>query len=205
MKSLRFRRLAFAVTSRLCLILEIFGSTDLHCCCMDVWEVSLVGASLLKESCSDVVILPGVTQVEVDKFMLTIYGQNFVTEDKYSSDTEPIHGYSDAEILLQVGGTIRSPTPSSDPSGYAPQQWPLSNSHPGDLGSEERQILCVNSLPGQGQPVKPPSSYKTENLPQKNTLCQEKNSFLNFHWRLGIVFIMSVYCIIVTKCHKVTC
>ena len=53
--------------------------------------------------------------------------------------------------------------------------------------------------------VKPPSSYKTENLPQKNTLCQEKNSFLNFHWRLGIVFIMSVYCIMVTKCHKVTC
>ena len=34
MKSLRFRRLAFAVTSRLCLILEIFGSTDLHCCCL---------------------------------------------------------------------------------------------------------------------------------------------------------------------------
>ena len=72
MKYLRFRRLTFAVTSRSCLILEIFGSTDLHC-------------SLLKESCSDVVILPGVTQVEVDEFMLTIYGQNFVTEDKYSS------------------------------------------------------------------------------------------------------------------------
>ena len=69
----------------------------------------------------------------VDEFMLTIYGQNFVTEDKYSSDTEPFHGFSDAEILA-AGGTIRGPTPSSDPSGYAPQQWPPSNSHPGDLG-----------------------------------------------------------------------
>ena len=66
----------------------------------------------------------------VDEFMLTIYGQNFVTEDKYSSDTEPFHGFSDAEILA-AGGTIRGPTPSSDPSGYAPQQWPPSNSHPG--------------------------------------------------------------------------
>ena len=92
----------------------------------------------------------------VDEFMLTIYGQNFVTEDKYSSDTEPFHGFSDAEILA-AGGTIRGPTPSSDPSGYAPQQWPPSNSHPGDLGSEERQILSVTSLPGQDQPDKPPS------------------------------------------------
>ena len=34
MKSLRFSKLKYAVTSKLCLILEIFGSTDLHCCCM---------------------------------------------------------------------------------------------------------------------------------------------------------------------------
>ena len=68
-------------------------------------------ASLLKESCSDVVILPGVTQVEVEEFILTIYGQNTVTDD----DTEPFHGFSDAEILA-AGGTIRGPTPSSDPS-----------------------------------------------------------------------------------------
>ena len=93
MKYLRFRRLTFAVTSRSCLILEIFGSTDLHC-------------SLLKESCSDVDILPVVTQVEVDKFILTIYGQSIVTGDKYSSDTEPFDGFSDAEILA-AGGTIQ--------------------------------------------------------------------------------------------------
>ena len=144
------------MTSRSCLILEIFGSTDLHC-------------SLLKESCSDVDILPVVTQVEVDKFILTIYGQSIVTGDRYSSDTEPFHGFSDAEILA-AGGTIRDPTPSLDPPGYDPLQWPPSNSYPGDLGSEERQILRVNSLPGQGQPVKPPSNYKSENLPRKNTL-----------------------------------
>ena len=86
MKSLRFRRLAFAVTSRLCLILD-FGDFWIHRSAL----LSAWWASLLKESCSDVVILPGVTQVEVDKFILTVYGQNIVTEDKYSSDTEPFH------------------------------------------------------------------------------------------------------------------
>ena len=122
----------------------------------------------------------------MEKFILTIYGQNIVTDD----DTEPFHGFSDAEILA-AGGTISDPTPSLYPPGYAPLQWPPSNSNPGDLGSEERQILRVNSLPGQGQPVKPPSCYKSENHPRENTLCQEKNSFLkyNFHWTLGIVFI----------------
>ena len=34
MKSLRFSKLKYAVTSKLCLILENFGSTDLYCCCM---------------------------------------------------------------------------------------------------------------------------------------------------------------------------
>ena len=33
MKSLRFSKLKYAVTSKLCLILENFGSTDLYCCC----------------------------------------------------------------------------------------------------------------------------------------------------------------------------
>ena len=36
-------------------------------------------------------ILSGVTQVEGDEIILTVYGQNIVTEDKYSSDTEPFH------------------------------------------------------------------------------------------------------------------
>ena len=193
--------------ARICCDLKVvfdFGDLWIHRSALLLSGKSVWWASLLKESCSDVDILPVVTQVEVDKFILTIYGQSIVTGDKYSSDAETFHGFSDAEILA-AGGTIRDPTPSLYPPRYAPLQWPPSNSHPGDLGSEERQILHVNSLPGQGQPVKPPSSYKTENLPQKNTLCQEKNSFLNFHWRLGIVFIMSVYCIMVTKCHKVTC
>ena len=88
----------------------------------------------------------------VDEFMLTIYGQNFVTEDKYSSDTEPFHGFSDAEILA-AGGTIRGPTPSSDPSTTMASKQQSS----WGLGSEERQILSVNSLPGQDQPDKPPS------------------------------------------------
>ena len=149
MKSLRFRRLAFAVTSRLCLILD-FGDFWIHISALLLSGKSAWWASLLKESCSDVVILPGVTQVEVDEFILTIYGQNIVTGDKYSSDAETFHGFSDAEILA-ASGTIRDPTPSLDPPGYAPLQWPPSNSHPGDLGSEERQILRVNSLPGQGQ------------------------------------------------------
>ena len=35
--------------------------------------------------------LAGVTQVEGDEIILTVYGQNIVTEDKYSSDTEPFH------------------------------------------------------------------------------------------------------------------
>ena len=87
---------------------EIFEIQKAHVCCNlkvvfdfgDLWihrsALLLSGksawwASLLKESCSDVVILPGVTQVEVDKFILTVYGQNIVTEDKYSSDTEPFH------------------------------------------------------------------------------------------------------------------
>ena len=88
----------------------------------------------------------------VDEFMLTIYGQNFVIEDKYSSDTEPFHGFSDAEILA-AGGTIRGPTPSSDPSTTMASKQQSS----WGLGSEERQILSVNSLPGQDQPDKPPS------------------------------------------------
>ena len=58
---------------------------------MLLYGKSVWWASLLKESCSDVVILPGVTQVEGDEIILTVYGQNIVTEDKYSSDTEPFH------------------------------------------------------------------------------------------------------------------
>ena len=193
MKYLRFRRLTFAVTSRSCLILEIFGSTDLHCCCLG----SQFGGPVSSKSHALMLLFCLV--------WLRWRWMNLWSEYCYWRQIhETFHGFSDAEILA-AGGTIRDPTPSLYPPRYAPLQWPPSNSHPGDLGSEERQILHVNSLPGQGQPVKPPSSYKTENLPQKNTLCQEKNSFLNFHWRLGIVFIMSVYCIMVTKCHKVTC
>ena len=129
-----------------------FGELWIHKSALLLYGKSIWWASLLGESFPNVVILPGVTQVEVEKFILTIYGQNIVTDD----DTEPFHGFSDAEILA-AGGTIRGLTPSLDHSGYAPQQWPLSNSHPGDLGSEERHIISVNSLPGQDQPDKPPS------------------------------------------------
>ena len=68
-----------------------FGELWFHRSILLLYGKSVWWASLLKESCSDVVILPGVTQVEVDKFILTVYGQNIVTEDKYSSDTEPFH------------------------------------------------------------------------------------------------------------------
>ena len=68
-----------------------FGDLWIHRSALLLSGKSVWWASLLKESCSDVVILPGVTQVEVDKFILTVYGQNIVTEDKYSSDTEPFH------------------------------------------------------------------------------------------------------------------
>ena len=85
-------------------------SLDPQICFVVVWEVSLVGQS------------PGRVFLE---FILTIYGQNTVTDD----DTEPFHGFSDAEILA-AGGTIRGPTPSSYPPGYSPQQQPPCNSQP---------------------------------------------------------------------------
>ena len=101
-----------------------FGELWIHKSALLLYGKSIWWASLLGESFPNVVILPGVTQVEVEKFILTIYGQNIVTDD----DTEPFHGFSDAEILA-AGGTMRGPTPSSDPSGYSPQQQPPSNSH----------------------------------------------------------------------------
>ena len=80
--------------ARICCDLKVvfdFGDLWIHRSALLLSGKSAWQASLLKESCSDVVILPGVTQVEVDKFILTVYGQNIVTEDKYSSDTEPFH------------------------------------------------------------------------------------------------------------------
>ena len=49
------------------------------------------------------------------------------------------------------------PPPSSDHPGYPSQQRPPSNSHPRVMGTDERQILRVASLPGQDRPDKPPS------------------------------------------------
>ena len=102
-----------------------FGDLWIHKSALLLYGKSVWWASLLGEYFSNVVILPGVTQVEVEEFILTIYGQNTVTDD----DTEPFHGFSDAEILA-AGGTIRGPTPSSDPPGYSPQQQPPCNSQP---------------------------------------------------------------------------
>ena len=79
-----------------------FGDLWIHRSALLLSGKSVWWDSLLKESCSDVDILPVVTQVEVDKFILTIYGQSIVTGDKYSSDTEPFHGFSDAEILAEL-------------------------------------------------------------------------------------------------------
>ena len=93
--------------ARICCDLKVvfdFGDLRIHRSILLLYGKSVWWASLLKESCSDVVILPGVsvTQVEVDKFILTIYGQNIVTGDKYSSDAETFHGFSDAKFWLQV-------------------------------------------------------------------------------------------------------
>ena len=68
-----------------------FGDLWIHKSALLLYGKSVWWASLLGEYFSNVVILPGVTQVEVDEFILTVYGQNIVTEDKYSSDTEPFH------------------------------------------------------------------------------------------------------------------
>ena len=68
-----------------------FGDLWIHKSALLLYGKSVWWASLLGEYFSNVVILPGVTQAEVDKFIRTVYGQNIVTEDKYSSDTEPFH------------------------------------------------------------------------------------------------------------------
>ena len=44
----------------------------------------LVRVNLLRESSSNIVMLPGVSQVEVETFILEIYCQNIATENKYS-------------------------------------------------------------------------------------------------------------------------
>ena len=44
----------------------------------------LVRVNLLRQSCSNIVMLPGVYQVEVETFILKIYCQNIATENKYS-------------------------------------------------------------------------------------------------------------------------
>ena len=44
----------------------------------------LVWVNLLRESSSNIVMLPGVYQVEVETFILEIYCQNIATENKYS-------------------------------------------------------------------------------------------------------------------------
>ena len=86
---IRSRKETFAVTSKLYLIMEKFGFINLH--------------SLLTESSYNVVMLPGVSQVEIETILWAIYGQHsaFVKhESDDDTDTEPFHELdADAEIV----------------------------------------------------------------------------------------------------------
>ena len=84
---IRSRKETFAVTSKLYLIMEKFGFTNLH--------------SLLTESSYNVVMLPGL--VCLRSIILAICGQHsaFVKhESDDDTDTEPFHGL-DAQMQMQ--------------------------------------------------------------------------------------------------------
>ena len=60
-----------------------FGVLWTHTSALFLYE-KLVRVNLLRQSCSNIVMLPGVYQVEVETFILKIYCQNIATENKYS-------------------------------------------------------------------------------------------------------------------------
>ena len=84
--------------SVLCDVKVVFdhGEVRTHRTVLQIWRVWW--SSLLQDSSTNVVLLPGVSKVEVEQFLRSVYG-----EKKYISpddDDKSFHGFTDKEISL---------------------------------------------------------------------------------------------------------
>ena len=71
------------------------GEVWIHRTVLQIWRVWW--SSLLQDSSTNVVLLPGVSKVEVEQFLWNVYGEKKISPD---DDKKSFHGFTDEEIAL---------------------------------------------------------------------------------------------------------